>query len=66
MILNKYMGPPPETFSWEGKVTTPIAFLTDVLKLDPDDYVATMSTPEFPFYVQEEFKVPDTVVRVED
>lgn len=59
VILNKYMGRPPEKFSYEGKEYTPKTFLSDYLKINPDDYVSFMSTLSIPFYTKGEFKVPD-------
>jgi bleomycin hydrolase len=58
-ILNKYMGAPPTTVTWNGKTMTPKEFATGVLKLNPDDYVDFMSTLAEPFYTQIEFKVED-------
>lgn len=58
-ILNKYLGTPPKTFSYEGKEMTPLEFLHDVLKLNPKDYVGLMSTLFIPFYTKGEYKVPD-------
>ncbi len=59
LILNKYFGKPPETFEYEGKTLTPKQFLSDVLTLDPDDYLGIMSTLSQPFYKQGPFEVPD-------
>ena len=59
IILNKYMGAPPTSFQYKGKRMTPLEFLHDVLKLNPDDYLVAMSTLSIPFYTKGEFKVPD-------
>jgi len=59
LILNKYMGEPPKKFVWKGKEMTPKQFLTEVLKLNLDDYVVFMSTKSIPFYTKGELKVPD-------
>jgi bleomycin hydrolase len=59
LILNKYLGPPPETFMYEGRLMTPHVFVNKVLKIKPEDYVSVMSTLSVPFYTQGEFKVPD-------
>lgn len=59
LILNKYLGPPPETFTYDGKMMTPRAFVKDVLKIDPKDYLSVMSTLSVPFYTQGEYRVPD-------
>lgn len=58
-ILNRYIGTPPEEFDYNGEVMTPVRFLDEVLTVNPDDYVQLMSTLSVPFYVQDEFKVPD-------
>jgi bleomycin hydrolase len=58
-ILNKYMGKPPKSFTYEDKEMTPLQFLKDVLKLNPNDYVAVMSTLSVLFYTKGEYAVPD-------
>jgi bleomycin hydrolase len=58
LILDKYLTPPPEKFTWQGKEYTPKSFLKS-LPLNLDDYVGVMSTSSIPFYTQGEFKVPD-------
>lgn len=59
LIMNKQMGKPPESFEYEGKSYTPQSFFSDYLQLNLSDYVAIMSTLEFPFYTQGPFDVPD-------
>ncbi|MFH1214643.1 MAG: C1 family peptidase [Candidatus Neomarinimicrobiota bacterium] len=59
VILNKYIGEPPQTFTFEGKKYTPREFLQNVLKLQIDDYCDVMSTMSVPFYTRAEFKVDD-------
>ena len=59
LILDKHIGKPPESFEYEGKSYTPAQFLADVMKLNLDDYVAIMSTLEFPFYEPGPFDVHD-------
>ena len=59
LILNKYMGEPPTSFEFEGKIITPKEFLRDVLKLNLDDYVPCMSTIAVPFYTRGKFDVWD-------
>lgn len=59
LILNKHLGQPPESFEFESKTYTPKTFLSDVLKLNLDDYVAIMSTLAYPFYTQAPFDVHD-------
>ncbi len=58
-ILNKYMGDPPAKFTVDGKEYTPKTYLTDYLKLNPDDYVDIMSLKQFPYWTQQEYPVPD-------
>ncbi len=58
-ILNKYMGEPPTKFTYEGKEYTPHTFLTDYLKLNPDDYVDIISLKTEPYWQKVEYKVPD-------
>lgn len=43
-ILNKYMGTPPTTFTYQNKSYTPQTFLAEVIQIIPDDYVNFMST----------------------
>ena len=42
-ILDKYLGPVPETFEYNGKTYTPQTFAKDVVKLDMSDYVEVTS-----------------------
>lgn len=58
-ILNSYMGTPPTEFQYDGKAYTPHTFLSDKLKLNPDDYVNFMSLMEAPFYAYAVYNVPD-------
>lgn len=59
LILDKYMGAPPKSFTYNGKTNTPIEFLKNETGLNLDDYYSVMSTSYFPFYTMQEFKVPD-------
>ena len=59
VILDRHLGRPPETFEFEGKTYKPLEFVSDALKINPDDYVDFISTLDIPFYTQGEFKVPD-------
>ncbi len=58
-ILDLTMGRPPETAMWNGKDHTPVAFLSDVCDLDPDNYVSLMSTLSVPFWTRGPYDVPD-------
>jgi bleomycin hydrolase len=58
-ILNHYLGSPPQTFTVEGKEYTPVGYLRDYLKINPDDYVDVLSYMQQPFGQQVEYEVPD-------
>ncbi len=58
MILNKYMGKPPETIEVNGQKMTPKEFAQS-LDLPLNDYVTFMSLKYLPFYTKGEYKVPD-------
>ncbi len=58
-IMNQYMGEPPVKFTFEGKEYTPISFLKDYLKINPDDYVEILSYKQEPYWQKVEYKVPD-------
>lgn len=58
-ILNHYLGVPPEHFTVEGREYTPVTYLRDYLRLNPDDYVDVVSYEQQPFGQQVEYQVPD-------
>jgi bleomycin hydrolase len=58
-ILDHYLGVPPETFTVAGREYTPVTYLRDYLKIDPDDYVDVVSYLQQPFGQQVEYQVPD-------
>lgn len=58
-IMNHYMGVPPSEITVNGKKLTPLQYLNDILKINPDDYVDILSYTQEPFYNQVEYKVPD-------
>ena len=58
-IMNHYMGVPPSEITVNGKKLTPLQYLNDILKINPDDYVDILSYIQEPFYKQVEYKVPD-------
>ena len=58
-IMKKYIGIPPEKFTYEGKEYTPLEFSRQVCKIKREDYVDFMSTLKTPFYKTGEYKVPD-------
>jgi len=66
LILDRHMGEPPAEVWWEGKPYTPKTYLSEVLKIDPADYVHVISTLRFPFYTHGEYEVPDNWWHSED
>ncbi len=58
-IMNHHMGEPPARITVNGKQITPLQYLTDVIKIVPDDYVDILSYTQQPFYKQVEYEVPD-------
>ena len=66
LILNKHLGIPPEKITVDGKQMTPLQYMSDVLQLNPDDYVGFMSMMYAPFYERAEYKVPDNWWHSED
>ncbi len=58
-ILDRHLGPPPETIPVDGKSLSPREYLAEVLRLPLDDYVSFISFEYLPFYTRGEYKVPD-------
>jgi bleomycin hydrolase len=58
-ILKRYMGEPPTQVIVNGKTYTPKEYLTNYLKLNPDDYVDVLSYMQKPYWQQVEYQVPD-------
>lgn len=58
-ILDAYLGPVPEKFSWKGKQYSPRGYADEVLGLNPDDYVLLSSYTHHPFYRPFVLEVPD-------
>jgi bleomycin hydrolase len=58
-ILNFYLGEPPTSINVAGKKMTPLEYLKNTAKLNPDEYVDLMSFVETPYWAQAEYKVPD-------
>jgi bleomycin hydrolase len=65
-ILDKHLGLPPTTVTWEGRQYTPREFLTDVLQLDMADYRSVVSRMDKPFYQSVLLDVPDNWRRAAD
>jgi bleomycin hydrolase len=57
-ILDAYLGPVPEKFSYKGKDFTPKSFAAD-LGLKAEDYVPLSSFSHHPFYQEFIIEVPD-------
>lgn len=58
-ILDAYIGKPPASFIFEGKLHTPVSFRDQVLKINPDDYVEITSFSHHPFYQAMRLEIPD-------
>lgn len=58
-ILDKYMGKPPATFPYEGKIYTPKEFAKAVMHFNPNDYVGLTSFTDHPFFVSYIINIPD-------
>lgn len=58
-IMDHYIGTPPSQFTVEGKTYTPLTYLKDYLKINPDDFVEILSYKQEPYWQQVEYKVPD-------
>ncbi len=58
-IMDHYMGKAPETVTVNGKKMSPKDYLTNVLKLNPDDYINFMSLKAKPYWTKTEYDVPD-------
>ena len=57
-ILDAYLGPVPEFFSYNGATYSPTSF-RDAMGIDPDDYVGFTSYTHHPFYTQFAIEVED-------
>jgi bleomycin hydrolase len=58
-IMKHYIGEPPAEITVDGKKMTPVQYLHDVIKIDPDNYVDILSYEQEPFFQHVEYKVPD-------
>jgi bleomycin hydrolase len=58
-IMNHYMGVPPSEVTVNGKKVTPLQYLKEIIKINPDDYVDILSYTQQPFYKQVEYEVGD-------
>lgn len=58
-IMDFYMGQPPKAVKVNGKEISPKQYLSDVLKLNPDDYIDVMSLMAKPYWSKVEYEVDD-------
>lgn len=58
-IISAYLGRYPSEFMWEGRRYTPKSFLTEYLKINPDDYIQITSFTHAPFFKPMFVEVPD-------
>ncbi|TAJ11404.1 aminopeptidase [Marinilabiliaceae bacterium JC017] len=58
-ILDAYLGELPETFEVDGKSYTPKTYASEVVGLNPDDYIQVSSYTHHPFYDTFIIEVPD-------
>jgi bleomycin hydrolase len=58
-ILNRHLGEPPETFTYNGKTYTPKSFLAEVVRLPWTEYLMLTSFESAPFGTFTELKVAD-------
>lgn len=62
-ILEFHMGKVPEKINVDGKEMTPLDYMKNVLKLNPDEYVDFMSLMTAPYYENALYDVPDNWYR---
>ncbi len=58
-IMDHYMGVPPTSFTVDDQEYTPMTYMQDYLKLDPNDFVEILSYKQKPYWQQVEYTVPD-------
>jgi bleomycin hydrolase len=58
-IIDAYLGTPPETFKWNGKEYTPKTFASQVVGINPDNYIELSSFMEYPLYQKFILPIPD-------
>ena len=58
-IIESYLGKVPEKFKFNGKEYTPKTFATNVVGINPDDYIEITSYSDAPFYSKYVLKIPD-------
>ncbi len=58
-VLDTYLGPAPDKFTWHGKEYTPKTFAEREVGINPDDYVELSSFSDKPYYEKTMLMVPD-------
>lgn len=58
-ILEHYVGKVPSEVNVNGKKMSPVDYMKNELKLNPDDYVDFMSLMDKPYWKKGEYQVPD-------
>nr|WP_319400527.1 C1 family peptidase [uncultured Carboxylicivirga sp.] len=58
-IMDHYIGVPPTSFKVDGKEYSPMTYMKEYLKLDPNDFVEILSYKQKPYWQQVEYTVPD-------
>ncbi len=59
MIMDRYLGRPPESINVDGVDMTPVEFLQNKLQLSLENYVSIMSFKNIPLWTQDAYDVPD-------
>ncbi|HXS37777.1 MAG TPA: C1 family peptidase [Flavipsychrobacter sp.] len=58
-VLDAYLGKIPETFTYKGRTYTPKSFASEVVGINPKDYVELSSFTYAPYYKKTMLMVPD-------
>ena len=58
-ILDRYLGPEPKEFTYNGKTYTPRTFADEVVGVNPADYIYLTSWTHLPYYGKSHLLVPD-------
>lgn len=58
-ILHRHMGQPPDKILYNEKFITPVEYMQEVLKLNPENYVSVMSLLQYPYWKKGEYEVSD-------
>jgi len=58
-ILNHSLGEPPVKFTVDGKDYSPISYMKNYLKLNPNDFVEILSYKQKPYWQKVEYEVTD-------